>query len=429
MSQYLQRLLDPLLDQVLRDHPAVMIGGPRACGKTTTAARHAATMARLDRPAEARVFEADPDAALRGLKEPVLLDEWQEVPHVLGAVKRQVDRDSSPGRYLLTGSVRADLDTQTWPGTGRVIRLDMLPLTTSERLAQRVSTLVDRVAEGGALAPAEQALDLRDYAALALAGGFPEPALHLSEAGRTRWYESYAEQIATRDAPAVEQGRDPHRMRRFIEALALNSAGVLPEKTIYDAAGLNRRTAQAYGRLLANLGVAYELPAWSHHRFQRLSRTPKRFVCDCGLLAAIVGADLEGLTRDSDLLGRFLETFVAGELRAQASVARMRHRLFHLRQQQGRHEVDIVAEGALGKLIAIEVKASAAPERRDARHLEWLRDGLGERFIGGVVLHTGPATYPLSERIQAAPISCLWGSGQGTTANRNKQQADEERSA
>lgn len=198
-------------------------------------------------------------------------------------------------------------------------------------------------------------------------------------------YESYAEQVATRDAPAVEQGRDPHRMRRFIKALALNSAEVLPEKTIYDVAGLNRRTAQAYGRLLANLGVAYELPAWSHHRFQRLSRTPKRFVCDCGLLAAIVGADLEGLTRDSDLLGRFLETFVAGELRAQAS---------------------------------------AAPERRDARHLEWLRDGLGERFIGGVVLHTGPAAYPLAERIQAAPISCLWGSAQATDTARSQPAAD-----
>ena len=408
MHQYRQRLLDPLLDQVLRDHPAVMIGGPRACGKTTTAARHASTLVRLDRPAEARVFQADPDAALRGLHEPILLDEWQEVPEVLGAVKRQVDSDSHPGRYLLTGSVRADLETQTWPGTGRIIRLDMHPLTRSELLAQPVSTLLDRIVEGLVLSPNGQTLDLRDYAALALTGGFPEPALDLSTAGQARWYESYADQIATRDAPAIEQGRDPQRMRRFLEALALNSAGVLPEKTIYDAAGLNRRTASSYARLLVNLGIAYELPAWSHHRFQRLSRTPKRFVCDCGLLAAITGINLDGLLKDSDLVGRFLETFVAAELRAQASVARTRHRLFHLRQQQGRHEVDIVAEGVGGKVVGIEVKASAAPGRHEARHLEWLRKSLGERFLGGVVLHTGPATYVLSEQIQAAPISCLW---------------------
>ena len=408
MNQYLPRLIDPLLEQVLRDHPAVMIGGPRACGKTTTAARHASTLVRLDRPAEARVFQADPDAALRDLKAPVLLDEWQEVPEVLGAVKRQVDADSSPGRYMLTGSVQADLIAQTWPGTGRIIRLDMHPLTRSELLARPVSALVDRIGEGRLLSPAAQRLDLRDYAALALAGGFPEPAVHLSRAAQARWYESYAEQIATRDAPAVEQRRDPERMHRFLEALALNSAGVLPDKTIYDAAGLNRKTANAYARLLINLGVAYELPAWSHSKFKRLTLVPKQFVCDCGLLAAIAGISLDGVLKDSDLLGRSLETLVAAELRAQSSVARMRHRLFHLRQQQGRHEVDLVAEGAGGKVIGIEVKATAAPERRDARHLEWLRDGLGDGFLGGVVLHTGPSTFELADKIQAAPMSCLW---------------------
>ena len=409
MHQYRQRLTDPLIDQVLRDHPAVMIGGPRACGKTTTAARYARTLVRLDRPAEARVFEADADAALRGLQAPVLLDEWQEVPEVLGAVKRQVDGDPSPGRYLLTGSVRADLVTQTWPGTGRVIRLDMHPMTTSELLERPTPALIDKVAKGLPLRPAGETLDLRDYVELALTGGFPVPALNLSAAGRGRWYESYAEQIATRDAPGLEPGRDPSRMRRFIEALALNSAGVLPDKTIYDAAGINRKTAQSYTRLLSNLGIAYELPAWSHHRFRRLTRSPKRFVCDCGLLAAIIGTNPDGLMRDADLLGRVLETFVAGELRAQAPVAQTRHRLFHLRQEQGRQEVDLVAEGAGGRVIAIEVKASAAPSGRDARHLEWLRDGLGERFLGGVVLHTGAATYQLSERIQATPISCLFG--------------------
>ena len=88
MRKYLHRLIDSQIEQALQEHPAVMITGPRACGKTTTAARHAATLVRLDRPAEARVFQADPDAALKAQKAPILLDEWQEVPEVLGAVKR-----------------------------------------------------------------------------------------------------------------------------------------------------------------------------------------------------------------------------------------------------------------------------------------------------------------------------------------------------
>jgi len=127
MSEYRKRLLDPLIGNLLAELPAVMLVGPRATGKTTTAARHASTIVRLDHPAESAAFRADPDSVLRGLAEPVLLDEWQAVPEVLGAVKRAVDADSRPGRYLLTGSVRADLEAATWPGTGRVVRVAMYP--------------------------------------------------------------------------------------------------------------------------------------------------------------------------------------------------------------------------------------------------------------------------------------------------------------
>jgi len=103
--------------------PAVLLVGPRATGKATTARRLSASVVRLDRPAEAAAFSADPDAALSRLTEPVLLDEWQAVPDVLGAVERAVDDDPRPARFLLTGSVRADLDAATWPGTGRLVRL------------------------------------------------------------------------------------------------------------------------------------------------------------------------------------------------------------------------------------------------------------------------------------------------------------------
>ena len=123
MAAYFERSIEPLLGQLLAEIPALLIVGPRASGKTTTAARYAKTVIRLDRPAEAVAFRADPDAALRGLAEPILLDEWQEVPELLGAVKRAVDAEARPGRFLLTGSVRAELENQTWPGTGRLVRL------------------------------------------------------------------------------------------------------------------------------------------------------------------------------------------------------------------------------------------------------------------------------------------------------------------
>ena len=98
MLSYRDRLVDALLAELLQELPAILIAGPRAVGKTTTARRFARTVIRLDRDAEAAAFRADPDIALRGLQEPVLLNEWQAVPSVLGALKRAVDDDPRPGR-------------------------------------------------------------------------------------------------------------------------------------------------------------------------------------------------------------------------------------------------------------------------------------------------------------------------------------------
>lgn len=161
--------------------PAVMITGPRAAGKTTTAAQTVAQVNRLDEPGMAALYRADPDAALRRATLPLLIDEWQEVPEVLGAVKRWVDRDSSPGQFVLTGSVRAELDNETWPGTGRVVRMDMYPLTEREVLgstANKDGSFLARLAHQGAesLTLPDTIPDIDGYIAAALRGGFPEVA-------------------------------------------------------------------------------------------------------------------------------------------------------------------------------------------------------------------------------------------------------------
>ena len=404
-------MIEPLITELLSELPALLVVGPRATGKTTTAARYADRIIRLDRADEAASFRANPDVALRDLPEPVLLDEWQAVPEVLGAVKRAVDIDNRPGRYLLTGSVRADIDTETWPGTGRVVRVPMYPLTVAEQTGNVMQPLVDRLAGGQELAAASDTPDLRGYIDLALQGGFPEAALVLSERVRERWLESYVEQLLTRDALTINGSRDPARLGRYFEAYALNSAGLAEHKTIYDAAGINRRTALAYERLLKNLMVVDELPAWTTNRLKRLVTSPKRYLIDSALLGGVLGVDSAAVLRDGNLLGRLLETFVTAQLRAEATVAAARSRLYHLRSEQGRIEIDIVAELRGQRIIGIEVKASSAPTSQDARHLAWLRDNLGDRFIAGVVLHTGPATYPLGSQIIAAPISTLWAQG------------------
>lgn len=174
------------------------------------------------------------------------------------------------------------------------------------------------------------------------------------------------------------------------------------------AAGIDRRTALGYRELLSRLYVIDELPAWTSNRLKRLSHAPKRFLIDSSLVASITGATSNTTKRDASLLGKLLETFVVAQLRAQAAVSEHRCRLFHLRQHHGRHEIDVVAEINARDVIGIEIKATAAPASDDARHLAWLRDQIGERFSTGVVLHTGPASFPLGDRLWALPISSLW---------------------
>jgi predicted AAA+ superfamily ATPase len=130
--EYVPRLVDGMLADLLAQLPAIMLVGPRAAGKTTTARRLARSVVRLDQAGQAAAFRADADVALAAFDEPVLLDEWQEVPEVLGAVKRAVDDDPRAGRFVLTGSVWADMSAATWPGTGRVVRIPLYGLTIRE---------------------------------------------------------------------------------------------------------------------------------------------------------------------------------------------------------------------------------------------------------------------------------------------------------
>lgn len=413
MVHYRERLVDPLLDELTGQLPALLVMGPRTTGKTTTLSRRANTVVRLDRPPRAAAFHADPDAALRGLPEPVLIDEWQHVPGVLGAVRRAVEADPSPGRYLVTGSVRAELEHDVWPGTGRLVRVTMHPMTVREQIGWRGPTLLDRLVAGRELSLPDRCPDLRGYVELALRGGFPDPALRLVGRARERWMGSYVEDLLAHDVEQVEPGatrrRDKQRLRRFLEAYALSSAGVADDKTVYDAAGVTKASAAVYEELLGALLIAERVPAWSSNRLKRLVRRAKRYLVDASLMASVLGLDEEGAMRDGDLLGRLLDTFVASQLRPELTVSAVRARLYHLRTEEGRHEIDLLVEFAGRGVVAIEVKASAAPTSRDAAHLDWLARQLGERFLAGAVLHTGQHVYSLSAHAVAAPIAVLWG--------------------
>jgi predicted AAA+ superfamily ATPase len=208
-----------------------------------------------------------------------------------------------------------------------------------------------------------------------------------------------------------ERGRkyDRLRLRNYFEAYALNSGSVCDHKTIFDAAQVNRNTAITYEDLLTNLFVVDQVQAWETNRLKRLVHYPKRYVVDAALMAVALRLDVNGIMRDGNVLGRVLDTFVAAQLRPEVFVSQSTPRLYHLRTEQGRREIDLIAELDGQRVIGIEIKANAAPGEGDAKHLLWLRERLDDTFVAGVVFHTGPRLYEIGDGIIAAPISTLWG--------------------
>ena len=288
----------------------------------------------------------------------------------------------------------------------------MWGMTVRETLqATTTGLLVDRLhqADPSAFGPAAgDRLDLSQYVELAIAGGFPDPVLNRQGTGRQLWLASYLDELVHHDAALLRRGIDSGRFATSIEAIAVNTAGVVDDSTILDAVRIDRRTAHAYWQLLERLFMVEGVSAWWSNRLTRLVSLEKRYLVDTALMATALRLGTDEILRDGNLLGRIIEGFVAMQLRPELTVSALRPRLFHLRDKGGRHEVDLVIEYGGGRVAGIEIKATAAPASDDARHLVWLRDRLGDRFTMGLVLHTGPTTFELGDRIVAAPISTLW---------------------
>jgi len=402
--------VDRILPELLESLPALSFVGPRACGKTTTATRYTKSIARLNREADAVLFRTDADAALTHLEEPILLDEWQEVPEVLDAVKQSVDDNPAPNRFILTASVSA-VPRKRWAGTGRITPIPMYPLTQREILGDDGTELfVDRVARNDlSQLPPGPAATIVDYIAMAGQGGLPE-AIRLQPRPRAAWLNGYVAELMSRDIATAGADPDIAKLATYVQAMAVVSGCVVDESTILAAAQIGRKTASRYEALLQAIYFCDQVPAWRSNRLARLSALPKRFVLDTAVLMSTLRVSEATVLSDSALLGRVLETFVAMQLRPELTISEARPSWYHLRDYGGRHEVDFVLDYGQSRLVGLEVKATTAPDLSDARHLVWMRDNLGDAFLCGVVLHCGKHSFRLSDRVYAVPVSTMWAS-------------------
>jgi predicted AAA+ superfamily ATPase len=203
---------------------------------------------------------------------------------------------------------------------------------------------------------------------------------------------------------AGDEGRDASRLLSTFRVLAVLEGQPVPDQRIWEAADINKATWKAYEDLLQRTYISGAIRPLESNRLKRLTSYPKRFLIDAALALSLVGLDDSDLDADRSLAGRYLESFVAQQLRPQVGL--VGGELWHLRTGAGQQEIDFVVETGDG-LYALEVKASPSSGPAEAKHVRWFREKVGDRLIAGYLLHTGADTYPVDDNIWAVPITDL----------------------
>ncbi len=402
------RFVERRVRESLGDTRVVLLCGPRQSGKTTLAQRIAADaipFVTLDDATALDAASADPVGFVRGLDRAVI-DEVQRAPDLILAIKTAVDADPRPGRFLLTGSA----DLMTLPRVadslaGRMGIVRLLPLAQAE-LHDALPSFLDKTFSGQPPTSGAPVVG-DDLVETVLAGGYPEALTRATWRRRQSWHLDYIEAILQRDLRDIARIEQLDLMPRLLRVLAEYSGQLVNYSGFGAPLGMNHVTTRKYVGLLENLFLVQSLPPWYTNALKRVTKSPKLHFLDAGLLAALRGITPAHLRRDRTPFGAMLETFVLGELLKIAGWADDRYIFSHFRDKE-RNEVDIVIEDGLGRILGIEVKASATVSTGDFAGLRRLAAATGERFALGLILYDHDQTVPFGERLAAAPVSTLW---------------------
>ena len=404
-----ERFVERRVETALSDTPVVLVVGPRRAGKTTLVRKMGEagrTYVTLDDQTALAAARSDPVGFVRGLGRAVV-DEIQRAPDLLLAIKKTVDEDYRPGRFLLTGSANVlTLPRVADSLAGRIETIRLLPLAQAEILG-RAPTFLESLFDGK-LQGRRDAIVGDDLVRLVLAGGFPEMVGRDSERRRQDWARSYLASILTRDLRDIADIAQATELPKFTRLLAEQSGQLVNYSRLGGAIDINHKTGQRYVGLLEQVFLVSTVQPWFTNALKRIGKTPKLHFLDSGLLAAARGLTFDRLKADRSPFGALLESFVFAEVLKLMTASDLRLTPYHFRDRAMR-EVDIVLERDDGTIAGIEVKASATVGARDFAGLRALAEACGDRFAFGVVLYDGTDVVPFGDRLAAAPVSGLWG--------------------
>ncbi len=412
---YRDRIVDGELAARLRATGAVLVEGPKACGKTATARQIAASEVLLDVDIAARqAIALDPALVLNG-PTPRLIDEWQLEPAIWNHVRRTVDDRGQPGQFILTGSAAPTDDITRHTGAGRITRLRMRPMTLFETGHTNAAISLARLLDGEPARAADPGLKVADLVERVAIGGWPG-LQHLPVGQALRATRDYLDEIRRVDVSRVDgTRRDPNRVGRLLRALARNVSTYASATTLAaDAGGADESvkddTVRRYLDILDRLMILEDQPAWAPQLRSRsvLRSGPKRHFVDPSLAVAALRATPARLLRDLNLLGFLFESLVVRDLRvyAQASDGLV----LQYRDNVGL-EVDAIVETADGRWAAFEVKLGPGQVEQAAAALLKFADRVDTSKVGrpsvlGVIVGFGYG-YVRDDGVAVIPIGAL----------------------
>lgn len=413
---YLPRIAEGELRRRLSSASAVLIRGPKWCGKTTLARRFCASEIDIADPADdfasRQLAELDPATALQGAV-PRLVDEWQEVPKLWDGVRFLCDERRSAGQFILTGSATPhDRAQPRHSGAGRIARMDLGTFSLFESRVSSGTISLEGLCEGERPSAVAGRLSLARIAELVLVGGWPtsigtplEAALELPR--------DYLEALAEADMTEIDgRRRDPSRVRALLASLSRNESTLADQSVIAkDAGNLNRKTVGEYLDILRRLYVVQDIPAWSPALTSAvpLRKQAKHHLCDPSLAAAGIGATSERLMRSPRTLGFLFESLVLRDLLVYAGA--MRARVYHYRDGKNL-EVDAIVERDDGRWMAVEVKLGSSQVDSARKTLLKLRERMERSGVRPpeamvCVVGFGGIAHAFEDGVVTVPVDCL----------------------
>ncbi len=406
-----QRNIENYLRTALADTPVVLLNGARQTGKTTLVRKIAADLAAayltLDDATTLAAAASDPEGFLGGREGMLVIDEVQKAPDLFPAIKREVDRGRSPGRFLLTGSANVLMLPRISESlAGRMEIVTLHPLSRGE-VSGRKENFIEGVFEASQKQRAFYGSEEKDLGETIATGGFPEAVARKSSARRRAWFSAYVTAILQRDVRDLANIEGLTDMPHLLSLLASRSGGLMNMSELSRILGIPHTTLKRYLSLMETTFLLMPLHAWSANIGKRLIKSPKIYLADSGLTAHLAGFHT-GNRHDSPVFfGALMESFVLSELRKQATWSSLFVRLFHYRTAAGR-EVDFIIEDEAGRLAAVEVKAAGRVGRKDFSGIESLAEAVPKRFVRGIVIYAGSETVSFGPRLSAVPVSALW---------------------